>query len=256
MSHATFSAGNWSIEVRGMPTHAFAGPEHRLDVSFFVKGDFAARNLPHGIFGQSYSSLTPRYGKAALPPPPTLLTAASVLPAPAPPPRRISLPLSSLTAKVDVYPESGRFTTVAMAEGAIDGTAEMYEMSSPFATDFAYSRFSRAQERDDQLRKELIGTSSASAVDDVSSAPPPPLGEGPRAASSMVALVAAAAPTSASLEGRLSLLEMRLGVAEGRSKPPALRLRALEAFADITPRLPALGARLQALEGWLATTGF
>ena len=43
--------------------------------------------------------------------------------------------------KRDVYPAAGRFTTSAMAEGAIEGTAAMYEVASPHATDFAFSRF-------------------------------------------------------------------------------------------------------------------
>ena len=42
---------------------------------------------------------------------------------------------------VDAYPESGEFTTTAMAEGAIDGTAGDYELREPFQTDFAFSRY-------------------------------------------------------------------------------------------------------------------
>merc|ERR1712060_604263 len=41
----------------------------------------------------------------------------------------------------DVYPAQGEYTTNAMAEGAIEGDASQYEMPSPFATSFAYSRF-------------------------------------------------------------------------------------------------------------------
>ncbi|EOD06734.1 hypothetical protein EMIHUDRAFT_372180, partial [Emiliania huxleyi CCMP1516] len=47
--------------------------------------------------------------------------------------------------KQDVYPESGRIATSAMAEGAIEGTAGMYEVASPFATAFAFSRFGGAE---------------------------------------------------------------------------------------------------------------
>lgn len=43
--------------------------------------------------------------------------------------------------KVDRYPHAGRFATSAMAEGAIEGTAAMYEMDSPYATHFKFSRF-------------------------------------------------------------------------------------------------------------------
>jgi len=64
------------------------------------------RLLPHGLVGQSFSSsVEPRLGK------------------------------------IDVYPATGRFTTSAMAEGAIDGEAENYEVGAPHATAFAFSRF-------------------------------------------------------------------------------------------------------------------
>ena len=106
MATASFSAGgNWSVTVSGGRSYATEGPEHRLDVGIVVRGDFAARNLPHGIFGQSFSSPLPRQGN------------------------------------VDIYPEAGRFTTTAMAEGALDGDASMYEVPSPYATDFKFSRF-------------------------------------------------------------------------------------------------------------------
>ena len=42
---------------------------------------------------------------------------------------------------MDTYPRYGEFVTDAQAEGAIEGTFEMYEMNSPFETDFAFSRF-------------------------------------------------------------------------------------------------------------------
>jgi hypothetical protein len=45
--------------------------------------------------------------------------------------------------KLDHYPSSGEFTTSAMAEGVIDGTAEMYEMPDPFSSRFEYSFFEK-----------------------------------------------------------------------------------------------------------------
>ena len=42
---------------------------------------------------------------------------------------------------LDKYPAAGNFTTVAMAEGAIEGEAALYEMRSPYSTHFAFSRF-------------------------------------------------------------------------------------------------------------------
>jgi len=83
MSHATFAAGNWSFSVQGRPTFdLIAGPEHRLDIGAGVKGDYAERFQPHGIFGQSFSSTGPLYGK------------------------------------VDNYPHSGHFVTSAQARGS------------------------------------------------------------------------------------------------------------------------------------------
>mmetsp|Transcript_5845 Transcript_5845/g.18802 ORF Transcript_5845/g.18802 Transcript_5845/m.18802 type:complete len:117 (-) Transcript_5845:17-367(-) len=111
MSTATFIVGNWTAVVRGTRTFAVAGPQHRLDVSFSVHGDYAARNLPHGLFGQSFATASPRYGR------------------------------------VDEYPKSGRISTSAMAEGAIDGNASMYEVSMAYETRFAFSRFDALPEQ-------------------------------------------------------------------------------------------------------------
>jgi len=109
MSSAIFTVGNWTASVRGLPTEATSGPAHRLDVAFTLKGDYVARHLPHGILGQSFTTDEPRWGKT------------------------------------DSYPIEGSFTTKAMAEGAIEGTAAMYEVTSPFGTDFAFSRFHARQ---------------------------------------------------------------------------------------------------------------
>ena len=46
-----------------------------------------------------------------------------------------------MSGKKDIYPEHGQFKTSAMAEGAIEDTAEDYEMRDAFAVDFKYSRF-------------------------------------------------------------------------------------------------------------------
>ena len=106
-SSATFKFREaWTVVVRG--NHVYdrvTGPTHRLDLTFKEAAGAAARTLPHGIIGQSFSSSAPRQGKQ------------------------------------DVYPESGRVATSAMAEGAIEGTAATYEVASPFGTEFAFSRF-------------------------------------------------------------------------------------------------------------------
>ena len=40
----------------------------------------------------------------------------------------------------DEFPVRGEYTTSAMAEGAVEGVPTDYLMSSPYATDFKYSR--------------------------------------------------------------------------------------------------------------------
>ena len=156
MAHATFTIGDVSVVVKGSPTHAIAGPSHRLDVGFTLHGDYAARSLPHGIFGQSFSSSKSRNGK------------------------------------LDIYPEEGEFTTEAMAEvrspasrlssapapplashppsrhqGAIDGDAALYEVPGPYETDFIFSRFNAAPapKPEPALVAEIGRTASASSVE-------------------------------------------------------------------------------------------
>jgi len=105
-SSASFALGDWTISVRGNHVYSrISGPEHRLDVDFSAKGEAAARSRPHGIVGQSFAWTGPRDGK------------------------------------IDDYPEQGHFTTSAMAEGAIEGTAEMYEVPSAHSTRFSFTRF-------------------------------------------------------------------------------------------------------------------
>jgi len=105
-SSATFAYRGWAVVVRGNRVYGrLSGPAHRLDLSFKAKGDAPARSLPHGIIGQSYLTAVPRNGK------------------------------------VDDYPSSGHIVTSAMAEGAIEGSASMYEVPTAHSTRFAFSRF-------------------------------------------------------------------------------------------------------------------
>ena len=48
---------------------------------------------------------------------------------------------SPRVGRLDAYPEAGHMRTSAMAEGAIDGEAESYEVAGPYATRFVFSRF-------------------------------------------------------------------------------------------------------------------
>ena len=85
-----------------------------------------ASSFPLGIVGQSFSSDSPRHGAT------------------------------------DIYPEEGLFETSANAEGAIEGSAAMYEVPSPYETRFAFSRF----DADERLETGgLAGAGDASAVE-------------------------------------------------------------------------------------------
>ena len=64
-SSATFKYRDaWAVIVRG--NYVFdrkSGPTHRLDLTFKEIGNAAARSLPHGIIGQSFTTNAPRRGK-------------------------------------------------------------------------------------------------------------------------------------------------------------------------------------------------
>ena len=67
--------------------------------------------------------------------------------------------------KRGVYPAAGRFTTSAMAEGAIEGTAAMYEVASPHATDFAFSRFDAKPQQADAKPQQPSSSGEAVPMD-------------------------------------------------------------------------------------------
>ena len=102
----------WNIRVTVAPVYQrLEGPEHRVDVALeSLQDDDAFAAPPHGLIGCSFDADgLPRFGN------------------------------------VDVYPppfSNATFTTTAMGEGAIDGVADDYEMSEPFAVDFKFSRWS------------------------------------------------------------------------------------------------------------------
>ena len=106
-SSATFKYRDaWAVVVRG--NYVFdrkSGPTHRLDLTFKEIGNAAARSLPHGIIGQSFTTNAPRRGKQ------------------------------------DVYPASGRFATSAQAEGAIDGVYTDYRLPAMWSTTFKFSQY-------------------------------------------------------------------------------------------------------------------
>lgn len=94
----------WVIQVTIQPVYDWSsGARNRLDIQF---KHFADSLHVHGIVGQSF--VTPRRD-----------------------------------GRVDKYPSKGEFTTSAMAEGAIDGTASEYIVDNPYGTSFRYSHFSK-----------------------------------------------------------------------------------------------------------------
>ncbi len=104
MSSTLIESREWTIRIRGKPVYdRIDGPRHRLDISLgarVARDDFAAP--PHGIVGASFASGVPTFGR------------------------------------IDHYPPrnvEGEFWTTAMAEGALEGRAEDYELDSKLAID-------------------------------------------------------------------------------------------------------------------------
>jgi len=103
-------APDWKITIENKPVYSWiAGPHRRLDLRIEpTTPEVQLPTMPHGIIGQSWDG----DGR-------------------------------SVDGRMDEYPktEGARFTTSAMAEGAIEGSAKDYEVSAPYEVRFRYSRF-------------------------------------------------------------------------------------------------------------------
>ena len=112
----------WTVVVHGDRVHdRVSGPHHRLDLELSYSVRNKAPPVVHGLIGQSFAD--------------------------APGQPRVGM--------LDTYPDAGTFTTSAQAEGAIEGTADMYQVFSPFGTAFAFSRFAG----------EAVGAQTAAAAE-------------------------------------------------------------------------------------------
>jgi len=113
-SSVTVRTGGWAVRVTSQPVYdRVLGPHHRLDIRASVStpsGVLTPRGLcgAHGVLGQSFTQAR-REGAR------------------------------------DAYPAAGEFTTRAMGEGAIDGTAEDYEVIAPYEWRFRFSAFQKAR---------------------------------------------------------------------------------------------------------------
>jgi len=128
MASATFALRDWTVTVAG--NHVYdrvAGTQHRLDLSFRC-GAVGAATAPHGLVTRlslPADTASTRHSRS-----PLYLQVGQSFNWPGP-----------RNGRVDLYPAEGFFTTSAQAEGAIEGTAEQYQVTSAHATRFAYSRF-------------------------------------------------------------------------------------------------------------------
>ena len=135
-STVTFESKEWLISIIGNPVYGrIDGPRHRLDISITQKvPDHLFAVAPHGIIGQSYDGDgVPRKGK------------------------------------LDIYPPRNvvaNFTTSAMADGAIDGSANDYEMKSIFDTTFEFGRFGSKRDNPLPEMKSSLRTSSSTEYED------------------------------------------------------------------------------------------
>lgn len=85
------------------------GPTNRIDIAIQLRSnEESLQSFPHGLIGQSWDG-----------------------------------DKQAIDGALDVYPTTGEFRTTAMGEGAIEGVAGDYRLSSPFQTEFKFSRFGR-----------------------------------------------------------------------------------------------------------------
>ena len=96
--------------IRGPSSWRFDLAMRKLDGTRFAKefGNSSASCFPHGIIGQSYDGDN-----------------------------------MAVSGKTVDYTNRVEVTTTAMAEGAIEGSAADYALSTPFETSFTYSRFAK-----------------------------------------------------------------------------------------------------------------
>jgi len=105
--------GKWNVVVtsKSFPNAAANPGKKLLHINLEPVSGYSVEsdvNAPHGIIGQSYDGDN-----------------------------------VGVSGKLDAYHTAGaEMTTEAQAEGAIEGTADDYQMPSPFATEFKFSRFS------------------------------------------------------------------------------------------------------------------
>ena len=97
-------------KLHGPSSHRFDLGVRKLDGTEFAKefGATSASCFPHGILGQSYDD-----------------------------------DHVAVSGKQDNYKDVVEVTTTAMAEGAIEGSADNYVLAGPFDTIFKYSRFAK-----------------------------------------------------------------------------------------------------------------
>lgn len=109
VSSLSVSTADWRFDLTGQPVYGrISGPTHRVDLKVVALAD-DTEGAAHGIVGQTFDGS----GIARI-------------------------------GRLDHYPPldvPGEFTTSAMAEGAIEGTAADYQLAGKYATTFKYSRF-------------------------------------------------------------------------------------------------------------------
>lgn len=130
----------WRFHAKIREVHGWMeGPRRRVDIVFAPRKELSC--APHGVVGQSFDR--------------------------------------ERSGTTDVYPGRNagvHFTTSAMAEGAIDGTAHEYEVRTPHTTAFTYSHF------EDCVPRSLSGRQLHECVCDSTApipSPPPPVASPP-----------------------------------------------------------------------------
>ena len=131
-------APDWTISVSPRPVYdRIDGAHHRLDLKIELEtSESKLPTMPHGIIGQSWDGDN-----------------------------------LAVDGNLDEYPHvnGSQFTTYALAEGAIEGNASDYVMSTPFELNYKYSRFGTYNHpaRDKALFTKRVGTQTESVGADI-----------------------------------------------------------------------------------------
>lgn len=112
-SSSLWTTPDWTIRVRPNRVYGrIGGVTRRIDLEIHKRRGDAENGFAHGVVGQSFDGDE-----------------------------------RARSGKTDLYPTSGVHTTIAQAEGAIEGKYTDYRVDGPYSTNFSFSRYGRVASR-------------------------------------------------------------------------------------------------------------